>query len=141
MIRKVTTADIPAITAIYNHYITDTTVTFEVDTLSERQMADRIRDISSRYPYYVCEVDGCVAGYSYAHLWRERAAYRHTLEVTVYLAPAYFRRGIGSRLMRRLIDDCKAAGYKVLIACITDGNVPSVAMHHALCFRKLSHFK
>lgn len=141
MIRKVTLADAPVITSIYNRYIEETTISFEEAPLSESEMAERIREISASFPYYVYEVDGQIAGYCYAHKWKERAAYGHTLETTIYLAPRYLHHGVGTLLMKRLIDDCRKAGYRALIACITGGNEASIGLHRSLGFEQVSHFK
>jgi L-amino acid N-acyltransferase YncA len=104
-------------------------------------MSARIAAISSRYPYFVYEVEGKVVGYSYAHAWKERAAYRNTLETTVYVSPDFMRRGVGKALMIKLIDACRADGFQVLIACITEGNAGSIALHKLLGFKQVSHFE
>ncbi len=135
------TEDAPAITAIYNRYITRTTVSFETEPLSETSMLERIEAISSEFPYFVYEYDGSVVGYCYAHLWKERAAYSKTLETTVYLAPEACGKGFGAELVRRLIEACRERGFHSLIACITAENSRSVAFHEALGFRKVSHFR
>ena len=133
--------DASAITAIYNRYITLTTVSFETEPLSETSMLERIEAISSEFPYFVYEYDGAVVGYCYAHLWKERAAYSKTLETTVYLAPEACGKGFGAELMHHLIEACRERGFHSLIACITAENSRSVAFHEALGFRKVSHFR
>lgn len=140
MIRNVTPSDIPAIAAIYNHYILQSVATFEVEPLSLDEMQERIADISAHCPYLVYEADGHVAGYCYAHPWKERAAYRHTFETTVYVDPAWQRQGIGRALMERLIEECRRRGCYVLIACITGGNEGSCQLHRELGFRQASCF-
>ena len=72
---------------------------------------------------------------------RKSAAYRYTLETTVYLSPDYLGRGIGKRLMRELIEACRRNGYRALIACITAGNEASIALHTGLGFKQVSHFE
>ena len=79
-------------------------------------MRERMAAISASYPYLVYLVDDEVAGYCYAHAWKERAAYRYTLETTVYLSPGYKGKGIGRLLMERLIEECRAGGFHALIA-------------------------
>ena len=140
MIRKVTLADVKAITEIYNSYIEDSDATFETEPLTEEEMRGRIEEIASGFPYYVDEEDGEIAGYCYAHPWKARAAYRFTLETTVYLSSKYYRRGIGRKLMERLIDDCRQNGFHALIACITAGNEASNHLHEKLGFRRVSEF-
>ncbi len=140
-IRPVTLEDAGAIVDIYNYFITDTTVTFEVQPLTVEEMAERIREISARFPYFVYEEDGRVLGYCYAHLWKERAAYSKTLETTVYLHKDATHRGIGSMMVNHLVDLCREQGYHALIACITEGNEASVKMHEKLGFRQVSEYK
>ncbi|MDE5677730.1 MAG: GNAT family N-acetyltransferase [Phocaeicola sp.] len=143
MIRRVELRDVRAITYIYNVYVEHSVATFETEPLKEEEMCSRIAGIASRFPYFVYEdgEEGKVAGYCYAHLWKEKAAYRHTLETTIYLAPGYERRGIGRALMERLIEECRKEGYRALIACVTEGNTASEALHLRLGFAKVSHFE
>ncbi len=141
MIRCVESKDAARITEIYNEYVRHTTVTFELDAVSLQEMEQRIRQISSRYPYLVYEKDGCVVGYCYVHGWKERKAYEHTVETTVYLDPLYIRQGAGTLLMKSLIEKCRMAGFHALVACITEENDGSIALHEKLGFKKVSHFK
>ena len=140
MIRYVTQRDVKRITEIYNDYIINTTISFEVKPLTEDEMRNRIESVLAHGPFLVWEEDGEIAGYCYAHPWKERAAYHNTLETTVYLAPQYFRRGIGSQLMRELINQCRVDNIKVLSACITANNEASIKMHEALGFKQVSYF-
>ncbi len=141
MIRKVNLSDAEDIVAIYNHYITDTTISFEVTPLSVEEMRQRISALVAGFPYYVYEENGQVLGFCYAHKWKERAAYAKTLETTVYLSPDCFHRGIGMELMKTLISDCRKMDVSVLIACITYGNEASIRLHKRLGFEQASHFK
>lgn len=84
-IRKVEIADAKAIVDIYNYYVENTAVSFETETLTVNEMAERIKEISSKFPYFVYEKDGKILGYCYAHQWKERAAYSKTLETTIYI--------------------------------------------------------
>ena len=129
LIRSVELRDVDAITDIYNGYVTGGSATFETEPVGTAEMRSRIAGISARFPYLVCEEGGRVAGYCYAHGWKTKAAYRYTLETTVYLSPDYLGRGIGKRLMR------------ALIACITAGNEASIALHTGLGFKQVSHFE
>lgn len=141
MIRKVKLSDAAEIAAIYNGYVLRGVETFETEAVPEAEMRARISEISARFPYFVAEIDGVVAGYCYAHLWKQRAAYARTWETTVYLAPEFFGRGLASALYAELFDACRAGGYAVLIACITSGNEASVKFHEKSGFEKVSHFK
>ena len=141
MIRPVTLADAEAITDIYNHYIKETTITFEVEPVTVEEMASRIKEISAHFPYFVYEEKGRILGYCYAHLWKARAAYSKTLETTIYLDKDVTHRGIGSLMVKHLIELCREQGYHALIACITEGNEASMRMHEKLGFQQVSAFK
>lgn len=141
MIRKVTLQDTKEITGIYNEYVLHSVATFETESLDEKDMRLRIAKISASYPYLVYELDNKIAGYCYAYPWKERAAYRYTLETTVYLSPEYTGRGIGKLLMQRLIEECRSGGYRALIACITEGNEVSHILHEKLGFKQVSRFE
>ncbi len=141
MIRKVNATDAQAIAHIYNHYVLNTTISFETQAVTTAHMQHRITSISAQYPYLVYEHEGRVVGYCYAHLWKERVAYSQTLETTIYLHPDYCHRGIGKRLMQQLIEQCRAQGFHALIACITGGNEGSIALHQSLGFEQRSCFK
>ena len=80
MIRRVELQDAKAIAAIYNEYVIHSVVTFDIEPVREEDMRGRIAGISAHYPYFVCESDGKVVGYCYAHPWKQRVAYGHTLE-------------------------------------------------------------
>lgn len=141
MIREVKPQeDAAAITAIYNEYILHSTISFETEPLTIEAMRDRIAHIAETYPYFVAEEEGVITGYCYAHPWKERAAYGHTLETTVYLSPEYQSRGTGRQLMSRLIDECRHRGYRALIACITGNNEASRTFHARLGFKQVSLF-
>lgn len=141
MIRKVKADDCFAIADIYNGYVRNSTATFETEPVSYADMRKRINSISRSYPYFIYEVDGVVAGYCYAHPWKERAAYSKTLETTVYIAEQCHRQGIGEALIRKLIEECRKRGFEVLVACVTADNHASCAIHRKLGFRQASLFE
>ena len=104
-------------------------------------MGKRIQSFTEKgYPCLVCEENGKVAGYCYAHAWKEKQAYSHTAETTVYLHPDSKGRGMGRQLMTALVDSCRQKGLHVLIACITVPNEASVRLHESLGFRQVSRF-
>ena len=140
-IRKVEIADAKAIVDIYNYYVENTAISFETEPLTVNEMAERIKDISSKFPYFVYEKDGKILGYCYAHQWKERAAYSKTLETTIYIDKDATRQGLGRIMVKLLIDLCRNKGYRALIACITQGNEASIKMHESLGFKQVSEFK
>lgn len=85
IIRRAKAEDGAALCAIYAPYITDTTITFEYEVPTDAAFSDRIRETAAQFPYLVCEKDGGIIGYAYAHRIRERAAYDWDAELSVYL--------------------------------------------------------
>lgn len=141
MIRKVEPQDVNAITRIYNQYIAETDITFETEQLDDNTISNRINSISATCPYLVYIENDSLLGYCYAHPWKEKAAYSKSYETTIYLSPESKGKGIGTKLMRRLISDSRQHGIHALIACITAGNKASIRLHEKLGFIKVSHFR
>jgi len=130
-IRAAQPGDLPAITAIYAHHVLTGTASFETQPPDEREMRERFEAICERgFPYLAAEQRGRVAGYAYASLYRARAAYRHTLEDSIYVDPGCVRAGVGRALLARLIADCEVAGARQLVAVIGGSdNVASIRLH------------
>jgi phosphinothricin acetyltransferase len=130
-------ADIPAMTAIYAHYVNHTTASFETEAPDAAEIGRRRERILEKgLPWLVAEIDGVAAGYAYAGPYRPRAAYRFTLENSIYLDPAYAGKGIGGALLARLIEDCETWGARQMIAVIGGSdNLASIRLHEKLGFR------
>lgn len=141
MIRAATGDDAGAVAAIYNHYIATTTISFEEHPVAAAEMAGRIASVGATLPWLVFEQDGVVVGYAYATPWRARSAYRFSVESSVYVSPEHPRRGIGSRLYRALLDELRPRGLHMVIGGIAQPNEASVALHEAMGFEKVAHFK
>src|SRR5215472_15818274 len=139
VIRAATAADIPAITAIYDHAVRHGTASFELEPPDAAEMARRHATLAQAgFPYLVAEADGAVAGYAYAGAYRPRPAYRWSVEDSVYVAPAMHRRGIGTALLARLIAEAEQRGFRQMIAVIGDSaQTPSIKLHAALGFRRI----
>ena len=131
VIRPATEADLPLITAIYEQAVRFGTATFELEPPDLAEMTRRYRALSDGgFPYVVATLDGQVVGYAYAGPYRPRPAYRFTVENSVYLEPSTHRRGIGLKLLQRLIADCEGRGFRQMIAVIGDSaNAGSVGVH------------
>jgi L-amino acid N-acyltransferase YncA len=138
-IRPAIEADLPFITAIYEHAVRHGTATFELIPPDLAEMTRRFRVlIDGGFPYLVATLDGQVVGYAYAGAYRPRPAYRFTVENSVYLEPAIQRRGIGLQLLQRLIGECEARGYRQMIAVIGDSaNAGSIAVHTRCGFQMI----
>lgn len=103
-IRPALPDDVVAIADIYNHYVLQSTVTFEEQPVTVADMTARVAEVSAaRLPWRVAIRDGHVLGYAYAGTWKGRCAYRYSVESTIYLEPGKSGRGIGTRLYKRSI--------------------------------------
>jgi L-amino acid N-acyltransferase YncA len=142
-LRPATLDDIPAITAIYAHAVRHGTASFELEPPTEAEMTRRMQAVlDGKFPYLAVEVDGRLAGYAYASLYRTRPAYRFTVENSVYVAPDMHRRGIGKALLERLIEECTARGYRQMIAVIGDSDqAASIGVHKACGFEPAGNLK
>ena len=138
-IRPATEADLASVTGIYDHAVRFGTATFELVPPDLNEMTQRFRALTEGgFPYLVAELDGLVIGYAYAGAYRARPAYRFTVENSIYLQPAIHRRGIGGLLLRRLIGECEARGYRQMIAVIGDSaNAGSIGVHRACGFQMI----
>ena len=130
--------DIPAITAIYRHYVEHSTATFDLEAPGPTYMAEKFGHmVDEGHPVIVAEQDGAVVGYAYASTYRPRPAYRFTCEDSIYLHPDATGAGLGKKLLNELIAQSRTYGFKQMIAVITSEGVGSVALHEKLGFRHI----
>ena len=142
MIRNVKVEDAKEIVDIYNHYILNTNVTFEVEALASGEMAKRIEKKIKDNPWIVYEEDNKILGYAYVGEFRERIAYKFTKEVTIYLDKSVVRRGIGTKLMEALIERCKTEyDIHTLISVVTVPNASSISIHKKFGFETVGKFE
>ena len=141
VIRPAGEQDAAALCEIYNHYIANTFITFEEDLLSETEMSQRQKNVQAAgLPWLVAEDQGAVIGYAYGNTWKERSAYRHTVEVTVYLAQPSISLGAGSKLYSALFGALKKSSVHIAIGGIALPNETSIALHEKMGMKKVAHF-
>jgi phosphinothricin acetyltransferase len=141
MIRMATAADAGAICAIYNHYVTETIVTFEEQPVTTAAMRSRMDAVLARLPWLVIEHDGAIAGYACASPWKTRIGYRFAVESSIYLAPAHVGQGLGFALYENLLESLCARNIHCVIGGAALPNPASVALHEKLGFTKVAHFR
>ena len=141
-LRKASVADLKQVTEIYNYYVVNSVVTFDIEQTTESYWQEKLDYLEGlELPFIVAESSsGNILGFAYVAPWRQKAAYRRTVEDTIYLRPAAIGKRIGTRLLKELIDLSKAAGVREIVAVISDkGAAPSIALHEAFGFKKQGH--
>jgi L-amino acid N-acyltransferase YncA len=140
MIRQATDADLPAILAIYNHAVEQTTAVFEyrAHTLDMRREWFRAKQAAS-LPVFVASEGDRVLGFATYGPFRAWPAYKYSVELSVYVDVGARRRGIGTELVRAVIDDTRARELRVVMAGITADNDVSLRLHERLGFREVAH--
>jgi len=142
IVRPASAADAAAVAEIYNHYVTQTIVTFEEEAVSAAEMVNRMQEVAAAsLPWLVAERQGQVVGFAYASKWKGRCAYRFSVEVTVYIDREHGRQGIGSLLYGQLLPALSARGMHAAMGGIALPNAASVALHEKWGFEKVAHFK
>ena len=140
--RHVRREDFEQLAEIYNLYIRETVITFEERPITGTEMGERVWKVeAASLPWLVAEVDGLLLGYAYASPWNIRAAYRQTVETSVYLKPDAIGRGIGTELYRQILALLREKSIHVVIGGVALPNRASVALHERLGFEKVAHFK
>jgi phosphinothricin acetyltransferase len=140
VVRPSCAEDVADITRIYRHYVLNTNATFELEEPDCEEMARRRLEILRRgLPYLTAEEeDAVVVGYAYANLYRTRAAYRFTVEDSIYVDPEYLGRGCGQTLLAALITQCELGPWRQMIAVIGDsGNTASITLHERCGFHRV----
>jgi phosphinothricin acetyltransferase len=141
-LRPVTEADMKQIAEIYNYYVVNSVVTFDIEPTTESTWLEKFEYLNGlELPFIVAEsASGTIFGFAYVAPWRQKAAYRRTVEDTIYLRPAAIGKRIGTKLLAELIEKSRAAGVREIVAVISDkGADPSIALHEAFGFKKQGH--
>ena len=142
MIRPALPFDAEAIARIYNYYILNTVITFEEQVVAPQTIAERLQEVrAAGLPWLVAESSGTLVGYAYASMWKDRSAYRYSVESTVYLDPAALRVGFGSGLYAALLDSLRRQNVHVVIGGVALPNEASIRLHEKFGFRKVAHFE
>lgn len=142
LIRLASEADAAAFAAIYRPYVTGSAVSFEEVAPDASEMALRIAgDGRGLHPWLAAELDGRVVGFASSSPFRNRPAYRWTVETGVYLLPEAIGRGLGRRLMAQMLVLLTRQGFTIAVAGITLPNPASVALHEKLGFAPCATYR
>ncbi|WP_428330986.1 N-acetyltransferase family protein [Mucilaginibacter sp.] len=142
IIRDAQKGDLPAMLAIYNEVIVNTTAVYSEQPHTLQMRQDWYNDrLNNNFPVYVADVNGVIAGFSsYGH-FRVWPCYRYTVEISVYVDTAYRGHGISKLLLQALIDCAKENNIHAVIAGISADNGVSIRLHHSFGFEEVAHFK
>ena len=142
LIRPVKLSDAEAMATIYNYYVENTVVTFEEVAVAVDEMRQRIKTAEiNNLPWLVAENNMSLVAYAYASKWKERTAYRHSVEATVYVAHTACRQGIGRQLYKHLFNLLKDREINAVMGGIALPNHASIALHESFGMEKVAHFK
>ena len=133
--------DLSLIKDIYNYYIANSTATFHTGSVNETDLKGILPIGDSRFRSFLIYFDNEVAGYCYLGRYKPRAAYDRTAEVTIYLKPEYFGKGIGREVLLQMEQKALEVGIVVLMGIITAENEASVKLFERMGYEKCGHFK
>jgi L-amino acid N-acyltransferase len=140
-LRPATVADLDAINAIYNYYVHRSTCTYQTEDETAAERRTWFDHHGPRHPVVVALMDGEVVGWGSLSAFRARAAYRHTVENSVYVRQDVLRRGIGGVILKDLIRRAREIGYHTVIASIDGEQTGSIAIHAKHGFVEVAHMK
>lgn len=134
IIRPARAADAAATAAIYNHEVTTSTVTFDLVTRSLEEQAAWLEARAGALEVVVAEIDGDVAGFASLSPYRDRPAYRTTVEDSIYIHADHRGAGVGRALLTEIVDVARARGFHAVMARIVGGHDASIALHAGVGF-------
>ncbi|MGI9602205.1 MAG: GNAT family N-acetyltransferase [Acidimicrobiales bacterium] len=137
LIRPATVEDAPRVAEIYNREVLESTVTFDIEPRSLADQEAWLRDRSGAHAVLVVEVDGVVAGFASLSAYRDRAAYRTSVEDSIYLHRDYRGRGLARALLEELLALATKHGFHAVFAKIVGGHEASIGLHEALGFERV----
>lgn len=140
-IRPARAKDAAACAAIYRPYVTESWVSFELESPDDTEMARRIADYGTSHAWLVAESDGAVIGYAYGSPHRTRAAYASSCDVAIYVGPGAARSGVGRALYGALFTALKEQGLHAAFAGIALPNPASEALHQACGFTPVGVYR
>jgi L-amino acid N-acyltransferase YncA len=141
MIRSAEPGDADRLCEIYNHYVRNAAATFEEEPVPVEEMRQRVEEVQKHFFWLVYEDGGDVVAYAYAAKWKARAAYRHSVELSVYVSPERHGRGIGKALYAELLRRLRDTDVHSVIGGVAGNNPASFALHLSFGFEQVAHFR
>ncbi|RYM06879.1 N-acetyltransferase family protein [Sporolactobacillus sp. THM7-7] len=133
--------DLPEMTEIYNDAVRNLAASFDIEEQTLEERREWFLGHGNRYPIIVAEEQERVLGYCSLSKYRKKPAYIHSAELSIYISKDYRGKGVGSRLMKEMIERTQSLGYHTLVSGITDGNAGSIALHQKFGFSYVGCFR
>lgn len=140
-IRKAEISDLERITNIYNWAVENTTASFDIKSQTIEQRAQWFKKHDERHPLIVYELEGKVVGYASLSEYRIKEGYNRTCELSVYVDPQYHNNGIGTKLIKNMVQLGREKGFHVIISGICADNYSSIKIHEKLGFELCGNMK
>jgi len=134
-------SDLEEVKDIYNHYILHSTATFHTECITIGELRETIPISHPKYKSFLIRADGQTCGFCYTCAFKKRQAYDRCAELTIYLKPAFFGRGIGTMTMQMMEQVAQSSGIKVLIGIISGENQPSIRLFEKCGYEKCGHYR
>jgi L-amino acid N-acyltransferase len=141
LIRIATKADAAAMVEMLNHYILDSTATFQTEPQTLEDRLAWFDDRDEMHPVVSVDVEGKVIAWGTLSVFNPRQGYRKTAEVSVYVHLEFQRRGIGRAIVIDLIARARDLGYHALLAICCSESTGSIALHESLGFERVGHLR
>lgn len=141
MIRPVQVDDVQQLLNIYNYYVLNTAVTFDIEALSIENFRDKVNHINADYPYIVFEENNEILGYAYGSRFRPKPAYNYVVESTVYVKHTAHGKQIGTKLYAELLRLLKNTNLHTVLGVLTIPNEASIKLHDKFGFKQVAELK
>jgi phosphinothricin acetyltransferase len=141
MIRPVHIRDTNALLDIYNYYVINTVVTFDIEPLTVLTFQDKLNSINAEYPFIVFEEGNEILGYAYGSKFRPKPAYNHTVESTIYVKHTAHGKQVGTKLYSELLKQLKQTNAHTVLGVLTIPNEASIKLHEKFGFEHVAHLK
>ena len=141
IIREASIDDLSDITEIYNEAINETVATFDTEPKTIEQQKAWFMDHGKRNPIVVAEDSGDIIGWAALSKWSDRCAYLDAAEISLYVRKDHQGQGIGTKLMKAILDKGQKAGLHTILARIAEGNEISIRLHQAVGFKHIGVMK
>ena len=138
---KIKNSDLEVIKDIYNYYVINTTITFQIKPVNVNELKNHILVDHPVYKSILIKSDDDTCGYGHLYQYRSKEAYKNTAEIGIYLKPEYTGKGIGRQVAAVLEKEAKNRGIKVILAFICGENSGSMNFFNSMNYEKCAHFK